>query len=265
MSGIIPANVMAILVSSVCLSSIALAAPLPAIQDERVAPQRDAFVLVADMESLLSSQMDAKITHMPVKEGMAFTAGQTLVEFDCALLKTDLARAEAGQKAAQATFDSRKKLQQLKSVSALDVLLADADLSKARADTERGRTLLKYCTITAPYDGAVVEWSVHPFETVKAGQPLLKIVSNERLKFEMLVRASAISDYRVGTPLILHMDDSEKDYSATLTQVVPHIDPVSQTVKVVGELSGDISDLIPGMTGNARLDTPDNKINAVVP
>ena len=54
----------------------------------------------------------------------------------------------------------------------------------------------------------------------------------------------------------IHMDETNKDYPAKVTQVGARIDPISQTIKVRAVIKGDFLDLRPGMSGTVNIQVP---------
>ena len=83
-------------------------------------------LLVPRIETVLSSQMAGKIEKINVEEGDRFKKGQALVEFDCKIEQTELKRAVTELEAAKKTLGVNRSLAHLKSISGLDVAMAEA-------------------------------------------------------------------------------------------------------------------------------------------
>jgi hypothetical protein len=59
-----------------------------------------------------------------------------------------------------------------------------------------------------------------------------------------------------GCGFAVHIEESDKTYPAVIARVGGRVDPVSQTIKVFGEIQGDANDLMAGMSGRANIPPP---------
>ncbi|MBF0214653.1 MAG: HlyD family secretion protein, partial [Magnetococcales bacterium] len=55
----------------------------------------------------------------------------------------------------------------------------------------------------------------------------------------------------------IHIEETGKNYSASVLRVGAEADPVSQTVKIVGAPVGEPAELMPGMSGVATFALPE--------
>ena len=69
----------------------------------------------------------------------------------------------------------------------------------------------------------------------------------------MLAPSRFLSWLQPGTAFVLRIDELGRDFPAAVTRIGPRIDPVSQSVKIFGQIQGEFADLVPGMSGIARL------------
>lgn len=215
------------------------------------------IVLVPRVESTLSSQISAKIKDISVDEGEAFKINQHLITFDCEVLTAERRKAQAEHQGAQKKLQTNRRLNQLQSISKLEVDLAEAEYLAAKAELERIEEMIKYCIIKAPFNGRVVEKLVNPYESVPEGQPLIKILDDTSLKIELFVPSSWLSWLRVGTKFTVLIEETGDTYPAKVKTVGANIDAVSQSLKIIGELDGDFPELIAGMGGQATFNKED--------
>lgn len=54
----------------------------------------------------------------------------------------------------------------------------------------------------------------------------------------------------------MHIEETDKTYAAKITRLGGRVDPVSQTIKVFGEISGAAPELMAGMSGRANIAAP---------
>ena len=131
----------------------------------------------------------------------------------------------------------------------------------AVAEAKAERIQVGRCSIKAPFSGMVGETYVRPHEYVGEGQKLLTIYEVSAFEVEAILPAAALKVLRIGSRLTLTLDDTGAVYPVTVSRIAGSVDPVSQSVKVTGELqlpkrekaSGDAGaaalPLLPGMSG----------------
>ena len=206
-------------------------------------------LLVPRIETVLSSQMAGKIEKINVEEGDRFQKGAPLVVFDCKIEETELKRAVTELEAAKKTLGVNRSLAHLKSISGLDVAMAEAKVLSAEAEAAVRQAVVERCTLNAPFDGRVVEIPVSAYQTVRQAEPLLKILDDQDLRLEVIVPSSWLAWLKEGEPFSIVMDETGKTYQAKVSKIGARIDPVSQSVKVLGRIEGTHPELMAGMSG----------------
>jgi len=202
----------------------------------------------------LAAEIGAKVNRLPLAEGAAFRHGQLLVSFDCSLPQAQLEKAQAELEGAVQTHQTNRRLAEHRSVGQLEVDLSRAAEAKARAEVGAQKALLAKCGVTAPFSGRVAEQKVREQQFVQPGQPLLDIIDDSVLELEFLIPSSWLSWARVGSPLQVSIDETRKTYPVRLIRLGARVDPVSQSVKVVGAIEGRYAELMAGMSGRITVD-----------
>jgi len=197
----------------------------------------------------ISSEIGARISNIHVSEGGYFKAGQKLVSFDCSLQQAQLRKSEADLSSAEKTFSANKRLAELNSVGQVELDLSQAASRKAAADVEMSRTLLRKCSISAPYSGRVAEQRGREQQFAQAGQPLLEILDDSALELEYLVPSRWLVWLKPGARFFVRIDETGKTYPATVVRTGARIDPVSQSIKIKGQVAGRYPELLAGMSG----------------
>ncbi|MFG6443217.1 efflux RND transporter periplasmic adaptor subunit [Roseateles sp. LKC17W] len=211
-------------------------------------------VVRAVREATLSSRLAARISQMPVREGESFTAGTLLVAFDC---ERQLAEAKAAAAAVQVqtkTVETNHELDRFESIGKNDLLISIAQLDKVSAEAEALNAAVKDCRIAAPFNGRVVQHLARAHEAVSPSQPLLKIVDPDDLELDILVPSAWLAHLRPGTPLLLTVDETSGRWKGRVERIMPSIDPVSRTARLVGKLQRPTANSplpLPGMSGHA--------------
>ncbi|MES2821615.1 MAG: efflux RND transporter periplasmic adaptor subunit [Pseudomonadota bacterium] len=247
------------LFAALCLSGVAgvqaesasdplLAAPVPVGEAGREARG----VLRARDQALLSSELAGRIVELPFSEGEPFAKGAVLVRFDCSAYQAQLNAAQAAGRAAREELAHKKQLAALNSVGRFEVALAEARQAEAQAQAQVYQVQVKRCSISAPFDGQVVQRRVQPHESVAGGTPLLEVVDNRTLEVHLLVPSRWLGALAPGQTFSFTPDETGQPLKVTIKRLGARIDEGSQTLLLIGELTGPASGLLTGMSGSAR-------------
>ncbi len=216
--------------------------------------------LVAVRHAVIFSELAAKISQLPVREGQSFRQGETLVAYDCALHRARLERAAQAETAAREKLKVAEQLDKLGSISQSDLVQSRAAVSVAQAESGVERVMVRRCTVTAPFAGRVGETYVRAAEHVAEGKELLSIYDDSAFEVEAIVPSRWMGWLKAGYPMKVTVDETGQTYAATVARIAGAVDPVSQTVKLVGQLGNqrgkNAAPLLPGMSGSVHIDTP---------
>ncbi len=219
-------------------------------------------IIRSNNQITFSSETAASVAKLFVKEGSHFSTGDVLLELDCRVQQADLSKALAQQKASTLAEKSALKLKKYDSISEFELVKAQADARIADAEVDKLKAIVEKCVIKAPFNGSVSDVMVHDYESVKQGDPLLKIISTENLEFDIQVPSSWLEWLHVGSMVHVNINETHKTVSATVLRINPLIEPISQTVKVIATISPPDTSLLPGMSGQAIFqENPNNIIN----
>lgn len=205
----------------------------------------------------IASELNARISELPFKEGQAFKVGQVLVVFDCATQQAQFQKTKAVLSIADRNYQTNKKLLALDSVGRVEYENSYSEFLKAKAENDELAAVLARCNVLAPYSGLVVEQKVRAQQFVQAGQPLIDILDKGALELEF-VAPSKWSPWLVeGYKFEIKIDETGKSYPSKITRINGKIDPVSQTIKVAAVIAGEFKEISPGMSGVLVINPPD--------
>lgn len=205
----------------------------------------------------LSSEMSGQIERINTRVGERFKTGTVLVAFDCAIQRAQQARASAEVVKADKTVVINQRLVQLRSIGQLEVDISRAELDKARADLSMTDTAVSKCSVPAPFDGITVEQKARAFQFATPGQPLLDIIDTSALETELIVPSRWLAWLRPGFLFQMQIDETGKSYPVRVTRLGGRVDPVSQSIKVIGEITVEAPELMAGMSGRATMREPE--------
>jgi RND family efflux transporter, MFP subunit len=200
----------------------------------------------------LSGEIAARIAALKVAEGDSFRQGQTLIEFDCATYRAQLRKAQAVHEAASQLMKVNNQLAKYSSVGTLELTQAKGKQDEAAADVSYMQTLVSKCTITAPFDGRVSKRHAAAWQYMVPGTPVLDIVATQDLELRMLVPSKWLPRLKPGTTFQVTLDELAHTFPAKVKRTGAQIDPVSQTIPVIGEITENAENLLPGMSGWAN-------------
>ena len=199
----------------------------------------------------IGSEVNARITRLPQREGDRFKKGDIIVEFDCRKIVAEHDAALAMLKAHQAAHENQRQMQRYKAAGSLAVNQAMHELDKAKADVRGLEAKRSGCQIPAPFDGRVTEKSAQMHEIAQPNQPIIKIINEGKLELVMMVPSNLLSKVAEGTRFRVKLDENGDSYEARIVQSTGLIDPVSQSARMIAELVKPAASVIPGMSGTA--------------
>ncbi|MBI2354656.1 MAG: efflux RND transporter periplasmic adaptor subunit [Deltaproteobacteria bacterium] len=205
--------------------------------------------LVAVQQTSLSSEIAAKIDRLPLREGDAFKQGDLLAGFDCSLMQAQLNKAEATAEAARSTLKVNRRLAGLDAISTLEVEQAEAKLKETEAEVAAMRVTVSKCSLLAPFSGRVARMYVDPHQFLQPGKQMMDILDTNSLEVRLIAPSRMLSWLRVGGRFTVRIEELGRSYTARVIRIGAKIDPLSQSVPVIGEIEGSHAELLPGMSG----------------
>ena len=154
----------------------------------------------------ITPQVSGQLMQINVSEGQQVRKGQTLFVIDSRNARLELEAAQANLEAAQASessakleYESNKNLfeKQIVSRYMLDnsensYKRAQASVAQARAQVNRAKVTLGFCTITSPVDGVIGEIPVRTGDQVSPGSHLTILSGNTMMDAEFSVTEAII-------------------------------------------------------------------------
>lgn len=242
-----------------------LAAAIPAAAQPAKPDLTARAVIAPRIETTLSAQISGRLLRVTVERGGRVAKDDVLAEFDCALEQARAKAAQADLDGAQARLTNLQRLDRMGSVGKVDVRVAAAEADKAAALLDERRGVLRYCVVTAPFDGVATDVQARAFASVEAGKPLIALIDDNSLRIEALAPSHWAAWLRPGLPLSFTVDETGESFAAVVSGVDGRIDPGSQTVAVFAEprRATKSAPFMAGMTGSALFDPA--AIHAVPP
>jgi membrane fusion protein, multidrug efflux system len=199
----------------------------------------------------IGAEVNARITHLPQREGDRFKKGDVIVEFDCRKINAEFDAASSVFNALNAMYENQRKLLQYRAAGTLSVDQARHELEKARAEVRGQDARRSGCQILAPFDGRVTEKAAQVHEIAQPNQPVLRIINESKLELVLMVPSHLLASVAAGTTFRVKLDETGESHEAHIVQSTGLIDPVSQSARMIAELTKQAASVVPGMSGTA--------------
>jgi RND family efflux transporter MFP subunit len=133
----------------------------------------------------LSFRVNGPLNEFPVREGDAVAAGGVVARIDPRDFRIRLEAAQADRERTTADFRRYASLYAKDAVAQLQLDQARAAMEVAEARLDDAKAALKDTTLLAPFPAQVAERLVDNFQDVRAGQPIVSLVSLGEMKVEV--------------------------------------------------------------------------------
>ena len=249
------------------------ATPLPVIllnassDTSAISQVKASAVVVPAQETRMSFIISGMVEEITVKEGDLVQTGQTLATLDTTNLEFDLIAAEAALTSVE--MDAQTQRQPRKKFSfdtfsfvhlsppAEKILIADTKVEQARSTIEVVKASIAQGTLTAPFEGTVIEVNVSPGEYVQSTQQVIVIADLQNLKIETTDLSELnITSVKIGQPATVFIEALDEEFLGTVIAISPISNTIGGDVvfKVTVELDENLPTLLWGMSADVEID-----------
>ena len=225
----------------------------------------------AAQEANLSFRVSGPLVELSADVGDEVSAGTAVARIDPNDFQVMVTNAEAVHAAAQAAFrraeaDYNRLISAQRedpgaiSQRAVDLALAARDgaraaVSSANATAQTTRDRLSYTSLTAPFDGEVVETYVENFETVIALQPIVRLVNASSIEMTLSIPENLIGYADYVTNVSVTFDALPGvEVPATISEIGSEASQATRTYPLTIIMDQpDGAEILPGMAGQASI------------
>lgn len=200
----------------------------------------------------LSAGLSGRIRLFEPMLGQRVKKGAKLLVFDCNVEKAGQSTARAKLTASESKLKVNQRLSELSNISGLELQMSKAEVLIAKSELLVISELLKNCMVVSPFNAVITAKHVQAHQFVSKGEPLLDIVDTSRLEIEMVVPSNWVDRLKPGVLLTVTVIETGKKIKAKLDRIVGVVDPVSQTIRVIGRLLVKPKNVMPGMSALIR-------------
>ena len=203
--------------------------------------------LHAQKEVKVVNQEAGRIVKLPYFEGDKVKKDSLLVQIDDALLKAELAKAEASRIKAESDL---KRIQGLKTQnfsSEEDLAQASTQLALAKADEALLRTRMGFTKIKAPFNGVITERLLEQGNVAERYSHIVTIADLSSLNTEVPVSELLLSKLKINDKVTLRIDAlNHRKLGGRISRIHPSINPQTRRGIVEIEIKPVPKDLKPG-------------------
>ena len=202
--------------------------------------------LKASSRTIVASKVLATIERINVKAGDQVTQGQELIVLDAKEYQSRLSQAKQSLVATVATRDpAEKDFKRVETLLKKNVVtksdfdraqrqydVAKAEESRARQAVSEAEILLSYTKINAAKNGRIVDRFAEPGDIANPGTPILVLYDATSLRLEAPVMEHLAVKLRLGAQLQVYVDALDREFDATIDEIVPQADAPSRSFLV---------------------------------
>ena len=214
---------------------------------------------------LVSAEMGGLTTQINASEGQWVSKGQSVIELDSDLMRSNVEELNAALELAKTTFERQQVLWDKKIGSELQYLQIKNQYETLQNKLEAAETQLRKLSISAPISGIIEELFLNPGELANPGMPAFRIVNTEKVYVEADVAERYANVLKKNTPVKVTFKALGIHKEAPLSFVGQVINLENSTFKVKIELHNTQGALKPNGTASLEIQDYVNKQALVVP
>jgi len=226
----------------------------PNAQDFRNFPAK----VEANTRSEMSFRVSGQIIDFPIKAGNEVRKGQLLVSLDPQDFQLQLDDRKARYQLAKSQFERAKLLLAKKLIPQSQYDEAKANLSVALSSLDSAKIELTYTHLIAPFSGSVANVMVKNHETIQAKQPILTLISRDRVDISIQIPENIISRINKNTqyqPTVIFDSHPDQEFLVSVKEWDTQANLSTLTYNVVFSLATPTTfNVLPGMSANIRID-----------
>lgn len=162
--------------------------------------QKDfAGVVESNKVSVLGFRFAGQLVALPVNDGDWLNKGQLIAQLDPKDKRLQLDADRAAYLSAQSQYERYKVLLERQAISKQEFEVAETSYERAKAVYENTQNLVADLNLYAPFTGFILKKSVENYQTVSAGQEVVKFVDPNDLVVKLTL-ADKNLDYLLSKP-----------------------------------------------------------------
>ena len=216
----------------------------------------------AEQSVELYPESSGSITNIFVEEGQSVYKGQTLIQIDNSILKTNMAELQTQLELASTTYERQKRLWDQNIGSEIQFLQSKAKKEGLENSIESLKAQAKKLKISAPFSGTVDEVFSKIGGLANPMTPAIRLVNLKQVHVESEVTETFLKHIQKGTEVELFFPTIGKNISTKVSQVGNYINPNNRSFKIRIKVNNPNSELKANLLADLKIN--DFKQNGIV-
>ena len=216
----------------------------------------------AEQSVELYPESSGSITNIFVEEGQSVYKGQTLIQIDNSILKTNMAELQTQLELASTTYERQKRLWDQNIGSEIQFLQSKAKKEGLENSIESLKAQAKKLKISAPFSGTVDEVFSKIGGLATPMTPAIRLVNLKQVHVESEVTETYLKHIQKGTEVELFFPTIGKNISTKVSQVGNYINPNNRSFKIRIKVNNPNSELKANLLADLKIN--DFKQNGIV-
>ena len=184
-------------------------------------------------QTIISSEVDAKILKVMVEEGQLVKAGQALAELDTLDLAQAVSQQDAQVAAAKAKLELDKqkmdKQEQLLKQGFISQIAFDELINNYQASLQNYKAQLAMLTrskkqlanthITAPFAGVIYQKSIEPRQLALKNTKLFALANLDTMEIKAAIPSDQINAVSLGQSVVFKVETDAREYLGTVARI----------------------------------------------
>ncbi len=215
----------------------------------------------AEQRATLSANQPGMLTDVNKQIGDQVSRGDLLFTQDTTDLKADVVLARIQLDYAGKKLSRQQQLQKRGMAAPALVTEARQERDLAKAELTRLQQRIEQSKRYAPYSGIIIDRTAEPQEWVEAGQAIMTLLNNQRLRLTVAVPSKVLhllqpqQAYYAEVPA-LRSGETTTTVSLTLLAIAAKVESQSDTAQVLWRVNDMPAGLLAGMRGELLLPSP---------
>jgi membrane fusion protein, multidrug efflux system len=221
--------------------------------------------LLAYEEVVLKNEVAGRVVLINLPEGKFVKKGTLLVKLFDDDLQATLKKQLTQLAIQEQIYNRQTELLKVNGITQNDYETTGLQLNSLKADIEVQKTLIRKTEVLAPFDGVIGLRNISIGTIVTPSTPLATIRTDNKIKLDFSVPEKYSSDIQQGMHIQFNMNETDKQYDATVIATEKGIDATTRNMKVRAVVNSEAKELVPGAFTNVHVKLSDNNHALLIP
>lgn len=214
----------------------------------------------------VSNEAPGTVTRILFESGAVVKEGQTLLELDTSVERSQLASALSRKELATTTAGRSRALVEKAAISQAQADSDDNVLKTAKTDAEIIQAQIARKTVRAPFAGKLGIRAVNVGQYLNPGTAITSLESLDKLYVDFTLPQQRLGDVAVGMGVRVELEGAKgAPMQGVIAAVDPTVDNVTRTIRIRATLPNDSERLRSGMFVTVLVLRPEKKTVVAIP